>query len=120
MSKKVLIVDDSASVRREVKAALEDFEVLEASDGLAGAETIEECDDIGLVICDINMPKMNGIDMLERIQSTAANDSLKVVMLTTEGQPALIKRARELGAKGWIVKPFNPTQLLAAARKLTA
>lgn len=120
MSKKVLVVDDSASVRREVAAALEGFHVIEASDGLEGAETIERCDDISLVICDVNMPRMSGLEMLERIGCRITDDGLKVVMLTTEGQPSLIKQARALGAKGWVVKPFNPAQLLAAAKKITS
>jgi two-component system chemotaxis response regulator CheY len=120
MKKSILVVDDSATVRREVAAALDGFEVLEACDGLQGAVIIETRDDIALVICDVNMPNMSGIEMLERVQGKAANSAVKIVMLTTEGQPAMIKRARELGAKGWVVKPFNPLQLLAAARKLTA
>lgn len=121
MSKKlILVIDDSATIRSEVAAALGEFEILQATNGLEGAELIEARKDIELAICDINMPKMTGIEMLERIQGKAANTGLKIVMLTTEGQPAIIKRARELGANGWIVKPFNPVQLLAAARKLTA
>ena len=116
----VLIIDDSATVRKEVTTALEGFAVLEAKDGLQGAELIEGRADIALAICDINMPNMTGIEMLERVQGKAANPALKILMLTTEGQPAIIRRARDLGAKGWIVKPFNPQQLLAAVRKLTA
>lgn len=119
MAKKILVVDDSVTVRREVTEALSEFDVVEAADGLQGAELIETRDDIALAICDVNMPNMNGIEMLERVSGKAASKSLKIVMLTTEGQPAMIKRARELGAHGWVVKPFKPQQLLAAARKLT-
>jgi two-component system, chemotaxis family, chemotaxis protein CheY len=120
VNKTVLVVDDSASVRREVSAALEGFDIVEASDGVEGAEAIEQREDLNLVICDVNMPRMTGIEMLERVKDRLSPGGVKVVMLTTEGQPKLIKRARELGAVGWIVKPFNPAQLLAAARKLTA
>ncbi len=115
----ILIVDDSEAVRREVITALQEFRVVEACDGRQGAELVETLDDLSLVICDVNMPNLNGIEMLERIQGRAANPSVPIVMLTTEGQPALIRRAKELGAKGWIVKPFDPGQLCAAARKLT-
>ncbi|HVS18253.1 MAG TPA: response regulator [Planctomycetota bacterium] len=116
----VLVIDDSATVRNEVATALAGFELLQATNGREGAELIEGRADIALAICDINMPEMTGIELLERIEGRAANPELKILMLTTEGQPSIIKRARQLGAKGWIVKPFNAQQLLAAARKLTA
>lgn len=120
MSKTILIVDDSATVRREVMAALEGFDFIEACDGEEGAQFIQTRDDISLVFCDVNMPKLTGIEMLERVQSRAKEKALKIVMLTTEGQPGMVKKARGLGAVGWIVKPFNPTQLRAAAQKLTS
>lgn len=120
MNKKILVIDDSTTVRREVVNALSGFEVLEAVDGLEGAELIESRADISLAICDINMPKMNGIEMLERVRGKQANENLKIIMLTTEGQPGMIKKAKQLGAKGWVVKPFKPEQLCAAAKKLTA
>jgi len=118
----ILIVDDSATVRQQVRLALTEggFEVVEARDGLEGAETIESRTDISLVICDVNMPRMNGLDMLERVKGGGQRADLPVVMLTTEGQPSLIKRAKKNGAKGWIVKPFQAAQLVAAARKLAA
>lgn len=118
--KLILVIDDSITIRNEVAAALAEFEILQATDGLQGAELIESRSDIALAICDINMPHMTGLEMLERVQGKSASPALKILMLTTEGQPAIIKRARELGAKGWVVKPFDPQQLLAAARKLTA
>ena len=119
MRSKILIVDDSASVRNEVRTALEGFNVLEAANGLEGAKLLESRADIALAICDVNMPKMTGIEMLERIKPIVDDGALKVIMLTTEGQPEMVKKARSLGAKGWVVKPFNPQQLLAAAKKLT-
>jgi two-component system chemotaxis response regulator CheY len=63
------------------------------------------------------MPKMGGLEFLE--QTKANGSTVPVVMLTTEGQPEMIQRAKALGAKGWIVKPFKPEHLVAAARKLT-
>ena len=122
MSKvKVLVVDDSATVRQQVAMALGQagFEVVQANDGLLGLEAITRDSDIKLVICDINMPRMNGLDMLAQVKADPKNAQLPVVMLTTEGQPALMQRAKEHGAKGWVVKPFDAAQLAAAAKKLT-
>ncbi len=121
MLKKVLIVDDSATVRQQVRTALgtTEFDVVEASDGTEGAETINRLPDLAAVICDVNMPRMNGLEMLETIKRDPKNTTLPVVMLTTEGQHELVQRAKAAGAKGWIVKPFKPELLLAAIRKLT-
>jgi two-component system, chemotaxis family, chemotaxis protein CheY len=69
------------------------------------------------VLCDVNMPRSTGIEMLQKVQSTVRQRGIKFVMLTTEGQPGLIRQAKELGAAGWIVKPFNPGQLRALANK---
>ncbi len=122
MTKKILIVDDSSSVRRQVAGALTTagFEVLEAADGVDGAAQIRGQTDLALVICDVNMPRMNGLDMLDDVRSELASRSLPVVMLTTEGQPEAMARAKKSGAKGWIVKPFKEHLLLGAVRKLTA
>ncbi len=121
-AKKVLVVDDSATVRQQVKAVLVPggFEVLEACDGTEGAEAINRIVDLTAVICDVNMPRMDGLEMLESIKSDPKHKALPVVMLTTEGQSELVQRAKLAGAKGWIVKPFKPELLLAAIRKLTS
>lgn len=120
MARKVLVVDDSRTVRQQVGIVLRDagYDVIEAADGLEGAEKISETPDVALVICDVNMPKMNGIEMLALVKKDARNASLNVLMLTTEGQPALIQRAKAAGARGWIVKPFKPELLLATVKKL--
>ena len=98
---------------------LRGFLVLEASDGLDGAERIRADADLALVICDVNMPRMNGLDMLESLKQEIADRHLSVVMLTTEGQPEAMARAKKSGAKGWIVKPFKEHLLLGAVQKLT-
>jgi two-component system chemotaxis response regulator CheY len=120
--KKILVVDDSASVRQQVSNALVQagFDVLEAVDGLDGAEKIEAGNDIAMVICDVNMPRLNGLEMLERVKGGGKNPNLPVVMLTTEGQPQMIQKAKGFGAKGWIVKPFKPDLLVGAVKKLAA
>ena len=122
MSKKVLVVDDSATVRQQVRLALAQsgFDVVEAVDGVDGKDKISSTPDIKMVICDVNMPRMNGIDMIEAVHATGRHAGLPIVMLTTEGQPALIQRAKAAGAKGWIVKPFKADLLVAAVQKLTA
>jgi two-component system chemotaxis response regulator CheY len=119
VAKKILIVDDSATVRQQVRAALVNcFEVVEASDGVEGLEAIVERNDLAAVICDVNMPRMGGLELLQLAGAKGKLVGLPILMLTTEGQPALVKQAKAAGAKGWIVKPFKPELLVAAMRKL--
>lgn len=121
MDKKILIVDDSATVRQQVRAALvgTGFEIVEAADGVEGLETIVARDDLAAVVCDVNMPRMGGIQMLEMLGLKGKLPGLPIVMLTTEGQPGLVQQAKAAGAKGWLVKPFKPAALVATLRKLT-
>src|SRR5687768_778716 len=114
MSKKILIVDDSATVRQQVSMALKlaGFEMLEAADGQQGLNLINSDRQIAMVVCDVNMPKLNGIEMVEQVKAKPENKELPILMLTTEGQPALVRRAKEAGAVGWIVKPFDANQLV--------
>lgn len=120
MAAKILIVDDSRTIRQLVGTVLlqAGFLVVEAEDGLQGVSTIDAQRDIDLVICDINMPNMNGIEMLTAVKANPRNAALPVVMLTTEGSADLIQQAKRQGAKGWVVKPFKPDQLVAAIRKI--
>jgi len=122
MSRRVLIVDDSATIRQQVRQALTQagFEVVEAADGVEGVNKIRTDSLIAAVICDINMPRKNGLELIEEIKAGGANSHVPIVMLTTEGQPALVQRAKAAGAKGWIVKPFKPNLLVAAMQKLTS
>jgi two-component system chemotaxis response regulator CheY len=122
MGKKILVVDDSATVRQQVGLALSQagFDIIEAVDGQDGVDKITQISDISLVICDVNMPRMSGLEMLEKVREDKKFALVPVVMLTTEGQPELVERAKKAGAKGWIVKPFKAELLVAAAKKLTA
>lgn len=115
---KVLVVDDSMMVRQQVARALKQagFETLDAADGVEAVALVGKTPDISLVICDVNMPNMDGIQFLGAVKQHAPD--VPVIMLTTEGQPALIQQARALGAKGWLIKPFKPEMLVAAARRL--
>jgi two-component system chemotaxis response regulator CheY len=116
--KKILVIDDSETIRQQVKQALAvtGYEIVEAVDGVDGLEKLRAIADLDLALCDVNMPRMNGLDMIAEVQRTGPK--IPILMLTTEGQPSLIKRAREAGAKGWIVKPFKPELLVAAVMKL--
>jgi two-component system, chemotaxis family, chemotaxis protein CheY len=121
MATRILVIDDSSTVRQQVTQTLlaAGFEVSEARNGQEGLEALRKHEDLALVLCDVNMPHMDGIEMLALAKQDPAHADLPVVMLTTEGQPELIRRAKQAGAAGWIVKPFNPEQLIAAVRKLT-
>jgi two-component system, chemotaxis family, chemotaxis protein CheY len=121
MSATVLVVDDSATVRQQVGAALTlaGFKVAEAADGVEGKDRIN-CGGINCVICDVNMPNKNGIEMVEEVKKDARFSKLPIIMLTTEGAKDLIERAKKAGASGWIVKPFKADLLVSAVQKLVA
>jgi two-component system, chemotaxis family, chemotaxis protein CheY len=118
MSAKILVVDDSSMIRREIGRALSEagFTVLEAVDGVDATRKVALTRELRLVICDVDMPRMNGIEFVERMN--ASDSRIPVVMLTTESRPDLIEHVKTLGAKGWIVKPFKPDLLVAVARRL--
>ena len=116
--KKILVIDDSETIRQQVRQALAatGYEIIEAVDGLDGLEKLRAMNDLDMALCDVNMPRLNGLEMIAEVQRSGLK--IPILMLTTEGQPSLIKRARESGAKGWIVKPFKPELLVAAVTKL--
>jgi two-component system chemotaxis response regulator CheY len=118
--KTVLIVDDSEMIRRHVAETLRggDYNVIEAGDGVDALAQITSNPELCLVILDINMPRMNGLELLERMKVELGALAPPVLMLTTEAQPSLMKRAKDNGAKGWIIKPVNPTMLLSAVGKV--
>jgi Response regulator containing CheY-like receiver, AAA-type ATPase, and DNA-binding domains len=119
MSIKVLIVDDSASMRQQLKFTLQknaDFDVLEAEDGRDALDKVNANADIKVIISDVNMPEMNGIEFLEAMHEKGL--SIPTVMLTTTGEVSLITRAKAAGAKGWMVKPFDPQKIVKVIRTL--
>lgn len=120
MNMKVLVVDDSLMIRQQVKRALSggDLEFVEAKDGVDALEKAEAGSAIDLVICDVSMPRMGGLDFLEAFRRVDRFRAVPVVMLTAEAQPDQIARSRSLGAQGWILKPFKPDLLAATARRL--
>jgi two-component system chemotaxis response regulator CheY len=118
VTKKVLIVDDSLTIRQLVSEALESegFETIDATDGNDALAKLMQRDDIALVMCDVNMPEMNGLDLVAK--SRKLGSTVVFVMLTTEGQPELMERAKNLGVKGWMLKPVKPHLLAGAVRSL--
>lgn len=120
MPKTILIVDDSSSLRTVVRMALTraGYNVLEASDGVEAMTALEKAVKIHLIVSDVNMPNMDGISFVSQIKQHPRHKFVPVVMLTTEGQDAKKQQGRAAGAKAWILKPFNPPQLLDAVSKL--
>jgi two-component system, chemotaxis family, chemotaxis protein CheY len=120
MEIKIVVVDDSKIARAQVAGILKGagYQVVEAVDGRDGIQRVSENKDAAMIVCDVNMPVMNGLEML-RCVKTGESKSIPIVMLTTEAQPELIQRAKEHGALGWLVKPVKSDLLLAAVKKIT-
>jgi two-component system chemotaxis response regulator CheY len=120
MAKTILIVDDSSSLRTVVKIALvrAGYEVIEAVDGKDGLAQLDKAGKVNLIVSDVNMPNMDGIAFVSQVKQHPRHRFTPVIMLTTEGQDAKKEQGRAAGAKAWIVKPFNPPQLLDAVSKL--
>lgn len=119
MAQTILVVDDSASLRQVVVMALQGagYEVLQAGDGQAALALLDGRK-IGMVICDVNMPRMNGIEFVKAAKALPAYRFLPILMLTTESQEARKEEGKAAGAKAWMVKPFSPSSMLNAVSKL--
>jgi two-component system chemotaxis response regulator CheY len=115
----ILAVDDSASMRQMVSFTLKGagYEVVEAVDG-AEALNIAKSRNVNLVITDVNMPKMDGISLISELRKLPAYKFTPLLMLTTESSTDKKQAGKAAGATGWIVKPFNPDQLLATVKKV--
>jgi len=122
MAKMILVVDDSASLRRVVNLALTNagYEVLEAADGVDALQKLAALKDtkIHLIISDVNMPRMDGIEFVTELKKQSAYKFVPVIMLTTEGDEEIKNEGRVAGAKAWVLKPFKPEQMLNAVTKL--
>ncbi|ESP91022.1 MULTISPECIES: response regulator [Pseudoalteromonas] len=119
MSKTILVVDDSDSLRQVVNIALTGagFNVIEARDG-KDALTKLNGNKIHLIISDVNMPNMNGIEFVKQAKQLPQYKFTPVIMLTTENQQSMMEEGKKAGAKAWMVKPFKPAQMLQAVSKL--
>lgn len=119
MAKTILIVDDSSSVRQVVGMALKPagYDVIEGCDGRDALNKLDGRK-VHLIISDVNMPNMNGIEFLKAVKQMPPYKFTPVIMLTTESSDAMKQEGQAAGAKAWVVKPFQPPQLLNAVSKL--
>lgn len=119
MSANILTVDDSPSMRMLLRVALveQGFNVNEAEDGQYALDWLEQ-NTPDLVITDINMPRMDGFKLIAELRARNRFQDVPILVLTTESSPEKKARAREAGATGWIVKPFDPEKLNAAIRRV--
>lgn len=118
LGKKVLIVDDSAAIRQLVSLALKGagYEVMEAVHGKDALRKLGN-GTVDMMLTDLNMPEMDGIEFIKTMRSTAALKFTPIVMLTTEAQEARKQEGKQAGASGWIVKPFKPSDLVGIVKK---
>lgn len=115
----ILAVDDSASMRQMVRFTLESagYEVVQATDGV---EALDYAKDgrADLVLTDVNMPRMDGITLVKELRNLAGYKGVPILVLTTEAAPETKMQGKQAGATGWLVKPFNPEQLLATIQRV--
>lgn len=119
MGKTILTVDDAATMRKMVAFTLKGagHDVLEAPDGII-ALTVLQSRTVDLVITDINMPNMNGLELTRQLRALPSFGRKPIILLTTESDPGKKAEGRAAGATGWIVKPFSQEQLLAIVSKI--
>ncbi len=121
MTKTILTVDNSRTMRDMLRLALSDagYRVLQADDGVHGLEVLagEQPD---VIVTDINMPRLDGFGFIEGVRGDDRYRSVPILVLTTESDAAKKERARQAGATGWIIKPFDPAKLVAAIRRVAA
>jgi two-component system, chemotaxis family, chemotaxis protein CheY len=119
MASSIMTVDDSASMRQMVSFTLKSagYEVIEAVDGKDALGKLTGTS-VRMVITDLNMPNMDGIELIRRLRAMQPYKFTPLVLLTTESQPEKKQQGKAAGATGWIVKPFTPEQLLAVVKKV--
>jgi two-component system, chemotaxis family, chemotaxis protein CheY len=117
MSQTVLIVDDSACVRRQLRRALEGdgYAVVEAENGQRGIDAISD-GPVDLMIVDVNMPVMDGLEMIGKVRELQSHKKTPIFVLTTESSVSMVKQGKTLGATAWIVKPVKPDVLVKGIR----
>jgi two-component system chemotaxis response regulator CheY len=121
MTRKALVVDDSMLIRRMAGAFLREqgFEVLEAVNGRDALRVLGDAP-VQLILTDINMPEMDGLDFIQAVRSNKTHKFTPLLVLTTETKTSLMDRAKELGITGWVVKPFKPEKVVEAIRRVVA
>jgi two-component system chemotaxis response regulator CheY len=119
--KTILTVDDSRTMRDMLRLALVEagFRVVQAGDGVEGLALLED-EHADVIITDLNMPNLDGLGFIEKVRGDERHRAIPILVLTTEHEPAVKDKARQAGATGWIVKPFNPGKLVDAIRRVAA
>ena len=115
----ILTVDDSSTMRQMITFTLKgaSFEVLEAGDGVEALE-VAKGKKLSLIITDVNMPRMDGITLVQRLRALPEFKFTPILVLTTESDTSMKLKGKEAGATGWIVKPFSPEKLLDVVNKV--
>ena len=119
MSKRILTIDDSKTMRDMLMLTLAEagFDVLQAVDGQDGLDVLVN-EQVDVVITDINMPRMDGYEVIRQLRRNPNHKTTPILVLTTESETEKKNLAREAGATGWMVKPFDPDRLIATVRKV--
>lgn len=119
MAKTLLAVDDSKTMREMVAFTLQEagYNVLQAEDG-KDALNVLSTNKVDGIITDLNMPNMNGFDLIRAVRANGDNKFVPILMLTTEGDDSKKQEGKSAGATGWIVKPFNPEKLIDVVKKV--
>lgn len=119
---KLLIVDDSLTVRLDLNKIFckAGYQVVEAVDGEDAVEKFKEHPDVDLIICDYNLPYLNGLDALAKMYGECGDKKPRALMLTTESSGELKEKGRRLGLTGWILKPYREETLLTGVKKILA
>jgi two-component system chemotaxis response regulator CheY len=119
MGKRILTIDDSKTMRDMLMLTLAEagFDVLQAVDGQDGLDVLVN-EQVDVIITDINMPRMDGYEVIRQLRRSPSHKSTPILVLTTESETEKKNLAREVGATGWMVKPFDPDRLVATVRKV--
>ena len=119
MSPCILTVDDSSTMRQMIAFTLKgaNFDVLEAGDGVHALE-VAQGRKLDLIITDVNMPRMDGITLVQRLRALPEFRFTPILVLTTESDASMKQKGKEAGATGWIVKPFSPEKLMDVVHKV--
>ncbi len=119
---KILVVDDSQIIRTQLKSDLTEVghEIVEADNGVNGLRALSTHSDIDIVICDVNMPEMDGLSMCAEIHQDSAVNHIPLIMLTTQCSPEMKQRGKDNGVVAWIIKPYKPKGLIDGISRLLA
>ena len=117
---KIMIVDDSETLRSQLRKCLEGagHQVIEGTDGLNGIEVLGQNQDVKLIVCDVNMPRLDGLSMCQKVHVMPEHSKTPIIMLTTEANPEMKTKGKEAGVIAWVTKPYDETKLLAAVDKI--